>query len=65
AALGSKVRVTRDRGVVIVAGDRFEYDAIVTMHPSAILRMKDPERSDAFDDLVRDLQEAARHVADG
>ena len=65
AALGSKVRVTRDRGVVIPAGDAFRHDALVTVHPSAVLRMKDPEREAAFDELVHDLQEAARYVGDG
>ena len=62
AALGSKVRVTRDRGVVIPAGDALPYDALVTLHPSAVLRMRDPEREEAFDGLVRDLREAADHV---
>ena len=61
AALGPKVRVTRDRGVVIPASDTFPYDALVTVHPSAVLRMRNPERDVAFDELVRDLEEAARH----
>ena len=65
AALGSKVRVTRDRGVVIPAGDAFGHDALVTIHPSAVLRMRGPEREAAFDDLVHDFQEAARYVGDG
>jgi len=65
AALGPKVRVTRDRGVLIPAGDRLAYDALVTMHPSAVLRMRDGERDAAFGELVRDLGEAARHVATG
>jgi uracil-DNA glycosylase len=64
AALGSKVRVTRDRGVVIPAGDAFGHDALVTIHPSAVLRMRGPEREAAFDDLVHDFQEAARYVGD-
>ena len=51
AALGPKVRVTRDRGVVIPAGDRLAYDALVTVHPSAVLRMRDPERDAAFAEL--------------
>jgi uracil-DNA glycosylase family protein len=65
AALGSKVRVTRDRGVVIPASDAFGHDALVTIHPSAVLRMRGPEREAAFDDLVHDFQEAARYVGDG
>jgi uracil-DNA glycosylase family protein len=62
AALGSKVRVTRDRGAVIPAGDTLPYDALLTVHPSAVLRMRNPERDAAFDELVRDLEEAARHA---
>jgi uracil-DNA glycosylase family protein len=62
AALGAKVRVTRDRGVVIPASDLFAYDALVTLHPSAVVRMRDPEREAAFVGLVRDLEEAARHA---
>jgi uracil-DNA glycosylase len=65
AALGSKVRVTRDRGVVVPAGDAFGHDALVTIHPSAVLRMKQPERDAQFGELVSDLQLAARHVAAG
>ena len=65
AALGSKVRVTRDRGVVIPAGDALPYDALVTLHPSAVLRMRDPEREEAFAGLVRDLREAADHAGIG
>jgi uracil-DNA glycosylase len=65
AALGSKVRVTRDRGVVVPAGEAFGHDALVTIHPSAVLRMKQPERDTQFEELVSDLQLAARHVAAG
>jgi len=65
AALGPAVRVTRDRGMLIPAGDRLAYDAVVTIHPSAILRMRDAERDAAFAELVHDLEEAARHVATG
>ena len=65
AALGPTVRVTRDRGVLIPAGDRLAYDALVPMHPSAVLRMRDPEREAAFAELVRDLETAARHVGTG
>jgi len=64
AALGPKVRVTRDRGVVIPASERFPHDALVTIHPSAVLRMKDPERDAAFDGLAHDLREAARYAGD-
>ena len=65
AALGSKVRVTRDRGVVIPAGDALPYDSLVTLHPSAVLRTRGPEREEAFAGLVRDLREAANHAGIG
>jgi hypothetical protein len=40
----------------------FAYDALVTIHPSAILRTRPPERDAAFDELVRDLRVAAHHI---
>jgi DNA polymerase len=64
AALGSKVRVTNDRGVVIPAGDAFPHDALVTIHPSAVLRMRGPERDAGFEELVQDLLEAARYTGE-
>ena len=64
AVLGPKVRVTRDRGAVLPAerGAR-RTTTLVTIHPSAVLRMRSPERDEAFDELVRDLAIAATHVA--
>ncbi len=62
AVLGPKVRVTRDRGAVIPPADEVEYPTLVTIHPSAVLRMRSPERDDAFDALVADLLVAAEHV---
>ena len=56
----------RDRGAVLAAGDPpygAAYDTMVTIHPSAVLRMRAPDRDVAFADLVRDLQVAARHLA--
>jgi len=38
-------------------------DTLVTVHPSAVLRTRPPERDAAFDALVRDLRVAAQHVA--
>jgi DNA polymerase len=61
AVLGPKVRVTRDRGQVLPAHDELPYDTMVTIHPSAVLRTKPPERDVAFDALVRDLRVAAQH----
>jgi uracil-DNA glycosylase len=62
AVLGPKVRVTRDRGVVVPRGEVIEHSTLVTVHPSAILRMRSPERDVAFDELVHDLRVAAAHV---
>ena len=62
AVLGPKVRVTRDRGVVLPASGDVKYATLVTVHPSAILRMRSPERDSAFDELVHDLRIAAAHV---
>jgi DNA polymerase len=54
ALFGSKVRVTRDRGAVL-ATEHAEIGA-VTIHPSAVLRLEDEEREDAFGALVDDLR---------
>jgi len=62
AVLGPKVRVTRDRGVVLPASGDVKYATLVTVHPSAILRMRSPERDSALDELVHDLRVAAAHV---
>jgi DNA polymerase len=62
AVLGPKVRVTRDRGVVRPAGDDVKHPTLVTEHPSAILRMRAPERDSAFTELVHDLRVAKDHV---
>ena len=62
AVLGPEVRVNRDRGVIRTARDGMSYGALVTIHPSAILRTRPPERDVAFESLVRDLEVAARHV---
>jgi len=63
AVVGPKVRVTRDRGRVLAADDIHAFDALMTVHPSAVLRTKPPERDAAFDELVHDLEVAARHLA--
>jgi DNA polymerase len=52
---GSSVRVTRDRGHLIDSS--LAPVAALTVHPSAILRLKDhDEREDAFAGLVDDLR---------
>jgi DNA polymerase len=62
AVLGPKARVTRDRGVVLPPSEDAKHPTLVTVHPSAILRMRSPERDAAFDELVHDLRVAAVHV---
>ena len=62
AVLGPKVRVTRDRGTVLPAGEEVPYATLVTVHPSAVLRTRPPDRDVAFDALVRDLRVAAEHA---
>jgi uracil-DNA glycosylase len=55
ALFGSSVRVTRDRGRLIDSS--LAPAAALTLHPSAILRLKDrDEREDAFAGLVDDLR---------
>ena len=61
AVLGPQVRVTRDRGRVQEHDDR-DYDTLVTVHPSAVLRARPPERDDAFNAFVRDLAVVAEHL---
>jgi uracil-DNA glycosylase family protein len=62
AVLGPKVRVTRDRGLIMSPTDAVPYETLMTVHPSAILRTKPPERDVAFDELVSDLRVAADHL---
>jgi uracil-DNA glycosylase len=62
AVLGPDVRVTRDRGRVAPPRHEFPYAALVTTHPSAVLRTRPPAREAAFDALVDDLRIAAREV---
>jgi DNA polymerase len=62
AVLGPKVRVTRDRGEIRAPTEELPYATLLTMHPSAVLRTRPPERDVAFDDLVRDLRIAAAHL---
>jgi DNA polymerase len=61
AVLGPQVRVTRDRGRVLDRADR-GYDTLVTVHPSAVLRTRPPDRDAAFEALVHDLEVAAAHL---
>ena len=62
AVLGPQVRVTRGPGRVAPAHDECPYDSLVTVHPSAVLRTRPPDRDAAFEALVHDLRVAAQHV---
>ena len=61
ALLGPKVRVTRDRGQILTVPSN-GIDALVTIHPSAILRMDDADRDEGFAGLVDDLATARDHA---
>ncbi|MFG1920713.1 UdgX family uracil-DNA binding protein [Cryptosporangium sp. NPDC048952] len=66
ALLGSKYRVTKDRGSLMpYAGPGAEpsMQALITIHPSAILRMPDDARDQGYADLVADLAVVAKAVA--
>lgn len=58
---GSAFRLTRERGTVRSMGT--DTHALATWHPSAILRMRSPEREIARAELVADLRLAARTLA--
>jgi uracil-DNA glycosylase len=61
ALLGSKVRVTRDRGRFVEAD--FAPLVTVTVHPSSILRIDDDdERQRARAEFEADLREVARRL---
>jgi DNA polymerase len=61
AILGPAARVGTLRGRIVQRG---EYPpAVVTAHPSAVLRLVGPEQAAAFDQLVADLRLATRYLA--
>jgi uracil-DNA glycosylase len=61
ALYGSSVRVTRDRGRPL--DSPLAPLATLTVHPSAILRLRDrEEREEALGDLVEDLRGVAREL---
>jgi uracil-DNA glycosylase family protein len=71
AMLGSAFRITRQRGQLMPYDPpAAEEDAAVksgwimaTAHPSAVLRMADEARAEAYDALVADLRTAAKALA--
>ena len=56
ALLGYAVPVTAERGKWFRRADGLQ--VLVTLHPSALLRMPPEEKEEAFDDFVRDLGQA-------
>ncbi|ASR35112.1 uracil-DNA glycosylase [Prauserella marina] len=73
--LGNDFRVTRERGVLLGPQDLPEHNAmaerpeaaprvLATVHPSAILRAKGEDRTDAYDEFVSDLRAAASESTD-
>jgi len=61
AVLGRPVQIGKERGVAL--DELPGRAALITTHPSALLRMRrDPDYDDAFDAFVSDLQVATRHV---
>ena len=63
ALLGSAFRVTRERGRPI-AGTEFAEHVVATVHPSAIVRIRDhDERAEAERGLADDLRTAAGLIA--
>ncbi len=60
ALLGSKYKVTKDRGELLPFRDGVQ--AVITTHPSAVLRMRDDDRKAGFEQLVDDLAVAAQAV---
>ena len=55
ALLGSSFRITSHRGTVL---DWEGFPLVPTVHPSAVLRLEQPNRDAAFDGLVADLRVA-------
>jgi DNA polymerase len=63
ALLGPSARVTRDRGRVLV--DRSPWPTLVTIHPSAVVRLRGDDREAGFRGLVGDLARAREVLAAG
>lgn len=67
ALLGTAYKVTRDRGKLLPfelptdpgATSTHDAKALITTHPSAVLRAPDDKRSQAYADLLSDLETAA------
>jgi uracil-DNA glycosylase len=57
ALMGRVVAVTRERGQWLERADGLR--VLVTLHPSALLRMLPPDREAGFEGLVNDLRKAA------
>ncbi|MGH2754672.1 MAG: UdgX family uracil-DNA binding protein [Actinomycetota bacterium] len=60
ALLGTNFKVTQHRGEMVES--EFAPLVMATIHPSAILRMKDPERTEEMAAFVADLSVAAKAI---
>ncbi|GAB3223528.1 UdgX family uracil-DNA binding protein [Glycomyces halotolerans] len=63
--MGPEFRITTHRGVVqdlVFDGLKESTRLIATVHPSAVLRLREAERKDAFAQLIVDLRKAAEAV---
>jgi DNA polymerase len=64
AVLGQGIRVTKDRGQVIERSTSLGVKSfVVTVHPSAVLRVPEEEREPAYAALVDDLRVVTRLLA--
>jgi uracil-DNA glycosylase len=59
ALLGTAFRLTQHRGEILEYADR---PLVATIHPSAVLRGPKDRQAEMFDELVADLELAARTV---
>jgi DNA polymerase len=67
ALLGTRYKVTKDRGQLLpyeiptnlAETDSHRAQALITTHPSAVLRTPDEKRHEAYEQLVADLKVAA------
>ena len=59
--MGGPVAVTRERGRILTRADGRR--VLVTLHPSALLRMEPADKAAAYDAWLADLRHAAAHFA--
>jgi len=60
ALMGTAISVTRERGQWLERGGGLP--VLITLHPSALLRMEPDEKEDAYERWLADLAQAARYA---